>query len=137
MEIVFVTPSSYQTDAKLSIGRARFFLRCGQESPASVGITRSVLMTDPGPSGCRVHGGSLRVTSCDASGDDRSFALSRRPAPGLGARGPRKRLLERRSPRGRTEGPTAHSFSSHAWNHYLKKGFLVAVTNQLPLLLSK
>ena len=74
IEMFLCTPSSYQTDAKLSIGRARLFLRCGQESPASVGTTRSALIIDPGPSDCRLRGDSLRVTSSAATRDHRSFA---------------------------------------------------------------
>jgi hypothetical protein len=61
MMLNVVTPSSYPFDAKASRGRARFFVRTGQEPATIVRANGSLRIASPDYSACRADADSLRV----------------------------------------------------------------------------
>lgn len=63
LSIVVDTPSSYLFDANASRGRARFFMRPGQGSAATVRINGPSPTAHPGRSACRVSVAPLRGRS--------------------------------------------------------------------------
>ena len=63
ISIVLDTPSSYLLDANASRGRARFFVRYGQGSAATVRTNDPLPIVPPAHPACQVSADSLRVRS--------------------------------------------------------------------------